>query len=489
MEINTSSCNTATLSPFVDSLLNPWNVSKIKHAYRRLGFSASQLDIDSALSQTPSQFIDAIVDGAINMPPTAAPFWADYSLSDFTDFETENEQYVFDWRLQAGNDFLTEGLRGRLAFFWTNHFVTELETYFYAPYLYKYYNLMQTYCIGNFKEFVSAIGKNSAMLLYLNGFENTNFNPNENYARELYELFTMGEGNGYTQQDIIETSRALTGYNHWADFGAEITFNASTFDDGIKIIFDQEGPWGYDDVITILFDERGTTIANTIITKLYKFLVSPTIDAVITQNVIEPLAIQLIDNNWELGPVLKTLLKSEHFFDERAVGVIVKSPFDIIYNFINETGFAYNDEIVNAFLYYAGLMGQEIFDPPDVAGWQRDETWINSSTLTGRWQLMELYLNYLFFDQELTEPFRQLAINITNDSNDPAFIARTMIDYFMSKELFTASDYDIATNILRWEIPQNYYDDMLWNLGWEQAPFQIYLLLKHIVRIPEFQLK
>lgn len=397
MELTTiPSCNTASLNPYIPSGSNPWNISKVQHAFRRLGFGGNILEIDDALNLTPSQFIDALVDNAAALPPTAAPFWGNYAISDFTEYEVDNNQYIFDWRLQSGNDILADNLRGRLAFFWMNHFVTELEVVFYAPYMYQYYNKMQTFALGNFREFTRAVGKDNMMLLYLNGFENTNNNPNENYARELFELFTLGEGNNYTQQDIVETSRALTGYNHWVEPGADITYDPSTFDDGIKMIFEQEGNWGYDDVINILFEQRSTQIAEFICEKLYTFFVSPSVDAIIRQDIIQPLAQTLITEDFNMIPMLKQLLKSEHFFDERALGVVIKSPMDVIFNYTTEGSFFVDDTLMDAFLYYAGLMGQEIYDPPDVSGWQRDETWINSSTLTGRWQLIELYIDYLF---------------------------------------------------------------------------------------------
>ena len=186
--------------------------------------------------------------------------------------------------------------------------------------------------------------------------------------------------------------------------------------------------------------------------------------------------------------MLRQLLKSEHFFDDRARGVVIKSPLDLIIGFTKDSEFLYNDELVEAFLYYAGLMGQEILDPPDVSGWQRDETWINASTLTGRWQLLDLYLDYLF-GQSQQYTFVDLARSLTNDSIDPAFIARTMVDYFVPKNLYTEGDYDTATVIFKADVPQNYYDDMTWNLNWSSAPFQVNFLLRHIFRIPEFQLK
>jgi len=363
-----------------------------------------------------------------------------------------------------------------------------LESVFYAPYMFQYYNMMQLNLLGNYKEFVRSVGTNNNMLLYLNGFENTNNDPNENFARELYELFTLGEGNNYTQDDITETARALTGYNHWVEPGADIYFDASTFDSGSKTIFNRTGNWGYDDVIDILFDERSTEIATHICRKLYRFFVSPDVDSVIESNIIDPLVQTLISNNFELAPMLKQLFKSEHFYDERALGVVIKSPFDVIFNFVNEGNFFTNPSLIDAFLYYAGLMGQEIYDPPDVSGWQRDEAWINSSTLTGRWQLMEIYLGFLF-DGGYEFSLVDLARDLSNDSNDPAFITQVMVDHFVSKTLHTLTDYDIATDIFKWEIPQNYYDDGTWNLSWTEAPYQCLLLLVHICRMPEFQLK
>mgnify|MGYP001230449370 FL=1 len=482
------SCNESTLTPYIPSGGNPWSTTKINHVYRRLGFGASQEAIDDALSLSPNDFIDNLVEEAINKPPTTTPFWGNYVIADFTDFDEENIQYIQDWKIQTGNDLITENLRGRLASFWMNHFVTDLETYNYSPYLFQYYNISQTYAIGNLKEFVREIGISSAMLIYLNGYENTNVEPNENYARELYELFTLGEGNNYTEQDITETAKALTGYNHWTGPGAPLYFDEVTWVDGEKTIFGQTGNWRYDDVIDILFQERATEIATHICTKLYRYFVSQEIDAVITDNVINPLAQTLVSNNFELAPMLKQLFKSEHFFDERALGVIIKSPFDITMQFINESGFFYNDELIEALIYFSGIYGQKLFKPPNVAGWQRDEDWISTSTLTGRWQFTELYLSILF-QNGLESTIVDFAKELTNDSNDPEYITEVLINHFMSKELYTLSDYTIATDIFKWEIPQNYYDDGLWNLDWEQAPYQVFLLLSHLATIPEFQLK
>ena len=483
-----TSCNTSGLEPYVPDGSNPWDESKAKHVFRRLAYGASQNRLNLALVLPPGQLIDNLVDAAYNMPPTSPPPWGYFSISDFTDFETENPEYIFDFRIQTGNEWVHQDMKGRMTFFWLNHFVTELEVYNYAPYLFQYFLVAETHALGNFKDFVRAIGLTPAMLLYLNGFENTHTEPNENYARELFELFTLGEGNGYTQEDIVETSKALTGYNHWDEPGAAIYFGISTFVDENKTIFGQTGNWDYDDVIDLLFQEKADLIALYICRKLYRFFVSPDVDATIESNVIAPLAQTFINNSFELVPVLKQLFKSEHFFDDRALGVTIKSPFDLIFQYINETEFLYNDLLMEAFLYYAGTLGQIIFDPPDVSGWQRDQDWISTSTLTGRWELFKAYLSVLL-DNGQTEAFRELAKNLSNDSIDPAYITQVIVDFLNAKPLFTTSDYDIATDIFKWEIPQNYYDEGLWNLDWEEAPFQVYLLLVHIATMPEFQLK
>ena len=489
MEVTTNPpCNTSLLDVYTPSGENPWTSQKIKHLYRRMAYGVNLAGIDAALPLTPSALIDTIVDAAVSLDPTPAPPWGYFSISDFTDFDTENPNYIEQWYLQTANDTIEQSLRAKLTMFWMNHFVTELESYTYAPYMFQYYNLMQTHALGNFKEFVRAVGVNSTMLVYLNGFENTSNNPNENYARELFELFTLGENNNYTQQDILEASRALTGYNHWDDPGAQIYFDQSTWDEGPKTIFGSEEFYTYDELIDTLFELRETEIAQFICTKLYKYFVSHEYDAITQEDIINPLAQTLIDVNFEMAPMLRQLFKSQHFFDERAFGVVIKSPYDVVFNYINEGNFFYDDGVLQGLIYYTGIIGQEIYNPPDVSGWQRDQDWINTATLSGRWQIMELFNGYLF-DLELQAQFIDLAIELSNDSDDPYVITKAVVDFFNSKELFTQEDYQTATSVLKWEIPQNYYDDGIWSLNYPTAPYQVFLLLNHMTKLPEFQLK
>ncbi len=481
------SCIQTSLQAYVPTLSNPWDKIKVRHAFRRIGYDANQRMINSALIQSPENFIDQLVNEAVNAPNWSEPDWANYTNDDYTslglNFDEETQNNHHELRLELMNQMLENGLRGRMLLFWSNHFVTELETYFTSNYLYEYYNTIETYAFGDFKEFVRAIGKTSAMLIYLNGFENREGDPNENYARELYELFTLGVDNGYTQNDIVETSKALTGFNHRQNYNwtYPIYFDQSTFDNSDKTIFSRTGNWGYDDVINILFEEKSALIANFICKKLYAYFVSPTIN----ENIVSEMA-NIFEQDFNIATVLKVLFKSEHFFDNKTIGTKIKSPFDLTMSYLKVTEFTIQDDYFDAFPWYNNIMGQYLFEPVDVAGWQGDKDWINSSTITVRWQILEWIVWHTW--HEYNEELRTFALDSSNNSNDPYIVTKSIVDRFVPQELFTQTDYQIATDIFKHDVPQNYYDDGLWNLNWGSVPNQVRLLLFHIIKMPEFQL-
>ena len=198
--------------------------------------------------------------------------------------------------------------------------------------------------------------------------------------------------------------------------------------------------------------------------------------------------------------MLSQLFKSQHFFDETAIGVIIKSPVDLYFNFLTETNFTHNDGLVLNILDAASLIGQRLFDPVDVAGWQRDREWISTNFMVGRWLTMETLVQ--LFYQEDTEQFRTLGIEATGPNgaieSDPAVVARAIIDKFLPKGLLTEADYTIAINVFREPFEDNavYADDpgnpsgiSSWNMLLEDANSQVLLLLLHLVKEPEFQLK
>ena len=219
-------CNESSLDLYVPSNTNPWDLSKIRFIYRRLGFGISNEKAKALLTKSPKELIDEIINSAKIMPLTPAPEWGFWNNAEINNSDYNQGYYKNLWQKQAFSNFLLDGFRERLTLFWSNHFVTEYYDYNQAQYLYQYHSRLQQYALGNYKEFVSAIGLEPAMLKYLNGYSNKKKAPNENYARELYELFTLGEGNGYTSTDITETSRALTGYNKYSNGnGSVIIFN------------------------------------------------------------------------------------------------------------------------------------------------------------------------------------------------------------------------------------------------------------------------
>lgn len=496
-------CNTSTLAPYT----TPLDKLRAAHLYRRLGFSASVQTIDQAVGQTAGTLVDNLINEALAIPPLAPPVWADWNNSNYPADDDlarqiRNTQRA-EWRLAYTNGLVTNNLRDRLSFFWSNHLVTELDIYDCNSFLYYYVNCLQRNSLGNFKTFVSEMGLTSAMLYYLDGVYNNGNNPNENYARELYELFTLGEGNGYTEQDIIETARALSGYVERGELGCEpVAFDATRHDAGTKTILGQTGNWGYDEVMDILFQERPNEIAGFICQKLYEFFVHPDSDddAGNAQAIISGMASTFVANNFELAPVLSQLFKSQHFFDEDAIGVIIKSPFDMYLNLLNESGFTFNDDTLNFVMSSSNLLGQTLFDPTDVAGWQRDRQWINTNFMIGRWLTSEVFLEAFY--QSDPEQFRTLAMDAVGaaDSNtsNPETVVRAIVDKLTPKGLLTQQDFDNAMDAFKIEdVPEDYYSpdyypggSGLWMLAVSQEPpLQVFLLLMHLSRQPEFQLK
>lgn len=496
-------CNTSSLAPYT----TPLDVQRAQHLYRRLGFSASVQTIDQATGQTAGALVDSLISQAQNMPLLAAPLWADWNNSNYPEDDEQRGQIIRsqqeEYKLAYTNSLLENNLRDRLSFFWSNHFVTELDVYNCNSFLYYYINCLQRNAIGNFKTFVSEIGLTSAMLYYLDGVYNNGNNPNENYARELYELFTLGEGNGYTEQDIIETAKALSGYVERGELGCEqVVFDASKFNTGNKTIFGRTGNWGYDDVIDILFEERANEIGYFICKKLYEFFVHPdsTDEANNAKTIIDGLTTTFIGNNFELAPVLGQLFKSQHFFDDEAIGVIIKSPFDLYLNFIKETSFSHNATTIGSAINYSGMLGQDLFDPFDVAGWQRNRDWINTNFMIGRWLTMETIIDGFY--QENSEQFRAFAMDAVGPGNsntsNPQIVVQAIVDKITPKGLFTQQDFDNAmSSFLIEDVPEEYYSpdfypggDSTWVLSmWPSVPLQVQLLLRHLSRQPEFQLK
>jgi len=426
--------------------------SKVRHLHNRIAFGNNTSVIGSALAQSPSSYIDALIDDAMAIPSTVAPTWVpldpvDYEANGFTYGEDENNDLLDETQYAFIKELIDNGVRGRLTLFWHNHFVTIAHEYGFAGYAFRYFLALQRNSFGNFRTFLTEMGLDNAMLKFLNGFESTVESPNENYARELYELFALGEGNGYTEDDIVETSRALTGYNEYINGeNSNIIFNEVNFDVEDKTIFEQTGNWGYHDVIDILFDQKSELIARYICEKIYINFVSPEVDDIIRTNIINPLAVIFISNNFEIAPVLKTLFKSAHFFDEKARNTIIKSPLDLIIQFITTTGFNFGDyDIYKEFVKNASrVFDQDIMNPPTV---------------------------------------------FSGNSNDADVVTKAIFEALMAEVPYTLDDFETGIDIFKSSVPSNYFEDDIWTLAFEGVPLQVRDLIEYIVSLPDYQLK
>jgi uncharacterized protein (DUF1800 family) len=489
-------CAVGSLDVYSPSAEIPWNEERVKHLYRRIGFGASREMIENALVQNPAALIDQLIDEALVKPNFPRPDWADWAISDYDpdDILAQILQQHYEIITYWGSEFHNDNaIRAKLMLFWSNHFVTKIENYNCASYNYDYFRMLESYSLGNFRDFAHEIGTSPAMLLFLNGVQNTRFQPNENYARELLELFTLGRDNNYTQGDIEEAARALTGWNGFTENCAPITFVPQFHDPGQKTIFGRTGAWNYDDLIELIFTERATECSNYVCSLIYNHYVNREPN----EDIIAGMAQVFLDNNFEIAPVLRVLFKSEHFFDEAHFGGVIKSHIESVYGFIKESEYPINEaDIPGAFpnrphlsIHFANSdLGQALFNPPDVAGWPGDRDWINSSSLTNRWNVSDFFI-FDFFQNHRNALILWVQ-SLVGNTNDPYVITKRVIDFLISKELQSEQDYENGVMAFKWEVPENYFEDGSWNLDWDQeiVGAQIAFLMRYISRLPEFQL-
>lgn len=481
-----------TLEPYVPSPDKPWNRRRVQHLYQRLGYGARPADLN--LDRSPSELVDYLLDSVQELPPPEVPYWAEWTNEDYPDddgetYFTVKGEFFRRWLAEAADPALS--IRNKLALFWHNHFVTEEEVYNCNSYMWSYYELLHRFALGNFRTFVEEMGKNPAMLIYLNGNLNVAGEPNENYARELMELFTMGENNGYTQDDIVEMARALTGWrlNMYGCYN-NVTFDPAYFDAGQKMIFNQIGYWDYEAVHQLIFLGRSAEVSEFICGKLYRFLVYEEPDPLILQEMAQTFR----DNNWEIAPVIRQLLKSEHFFEERFMAARIKSPIECLVGLVHRMGATagnnYNDDFVGYLMYGASELGQEVYNPVDVAGWQEHHSWLTENTLTARWGLTTnmMYSLLYFNDGALRQPLRQLAISLVGqEEQNPEVVTQALAEYFLN-QLLPPEQLETATLYFKGEVPENYFEDGTWSLNYGEVPEQIANLLTYLIRLPEWQL-
>ena len=280
-------------------------------------------------------------------------------------------------------------LEEKLALFWHGHFATGYRTIENSYHMFLQNMFFRKHAMGNFKEdLVRGIIHDPAMIQYLNNHQNKKQAPNENLARELMELFTLGEGVGYDEDDIKEGARCLTGYTVEDD---EFAFRTSNHDTGTKRIFGRTGNFDGDDFVDLIFTRP--SVSKYIINKLYTFFVNdlPHGETIASKNFVISLANIFKRNDWELKPVIETIFLSEHFYDDSNVNAIIKSPVQLIVQAARTLNPPQRSKMIRTLAISSDVMGQRLFAPPSVKGWDGGRTWINTSTMFMRQNTL-LYL-------------------------------------------------------------------------------------------------
>ena len=267
----------------------------------------------------------------------------------------------------------------RLTLFWHNHFVSELRKVRDPELMWRQNELFRRHAAGSFRALLREVSTDAAMVIYLDSQQNRRRAPNENFARELYELFTLGEGH-YTETDIKETARALTGWRV-ARIPGTVSFVSRQHDPGEKTIFGETGLHDVDDVIRIVLERP--RVAEHIVESLWREFVSPDLVAGETQR----LAAVFRDADYRLAPLYKALLESPAFWVDTNRGALFRSPVDLVVGTARVLGLF---DVPPQSLSRAMVgMGQNLLDPPNVKGWPGGERWITSDALLTRHQFLE----------------------------------------------------------------------------------------------------
>ena len=413
--------STTTLAPYAGA----FGTTELSHLLRRTLFGLTKADLAAFSGMTLDQSLTALLTlSAAPSPPLNA-----YNDANFTDADIPAGQ---TWVNAAANTNSVNAnsrrrknfkqwwvglmlnqernLTEKMALFWHNHFATQTYIYSDARYAYKHHALLRANALGNFKTLTRQITTDPAMLNYLNGNTNTKNAPNENYGRELQELFTVGKypAPWYTEDDVKAAARVLTG---WKIDSNAITsyFDGTKHDTNDKLfsafynnttitgVSGTNGALETDQLMDMIF--TSTETAKNICRKLYRWFVYYVIDTQVETDIITPMANLIVQNNWDIVPALRALLKSEHFFDVLNMGCHIKNPVDHLigvarqFNIVFPTSAILTDQYKGWKIVADALaiLTMDPGDPPNVAGWtayyqapQFHEQWINSDTLPSR---------------------------------------------------------------------------------------------------------
>ena len=449
------------------SKISEWDEDSARHLLARTLFGYNKQDVEFALSHTLDDFVDNHL--LADQPAPPQPF---YWVNDPNgENNTERTRELIYWWY---NLMLTQGysIRERMVLFWHNHYVSEISKVGLPQRMYWQNKLFRDYAMGNIQDLTKTVTIDPAMLIYLDGQRNRKGAPNENYARELMELFTLGIGN-YTEQDIQEAARALTG---WRVDGLTSYFTESRFDDGIKTFLGQTGNFNHNDVVDIIFTQPAAAIF--FCRELYNEFMHVAHD----EQSIAAMAQILRDNDYELRPVLSTLLKSVMFHTDEVRGAKIKSPVELMIGTMRQFNVTTPDYVYIRTV--AAQTKQELLAPPNVSGWDGDKVWINTTTLPAR---------HIFTDA---------VINGKKPGGGDLTFQLNLVEYvqtFNSSEDAVQLIDDLAKIFLQFPLSENRKEYLLntlldgaavydWSTNDPEAENRLKLFFKALMRLSEYQL-
>jgi uncharacterized protein (DUF1800 family) len=473
----------AGLEPYLPSPEQPWDEFRAAHLLRRTLIGPKPQEISEALKITPEAVVDRLIEiPFLSLFPTPPAAWVNEDplprdSADRSKIERERVDEIRTWWMEliVNQDF---SIRERMTLFWHNHFATQAKDVKRPQWMFMQNVLLRKHSVGNFKTLVEGITHDPAMIYYLDSNTNKVGAPNENFARELMELFTLGVGN-YTEDDIAHAARALTG---WTVRGRDAVFVNRRHDKGTKRFLGREGVFNQQDIIDIIFEQDAT--AEFICNKLYQEFVYEFPD----KSIVSQLAQLLRHNNYEIKPVLKTLLTSAHFFDRATIGAKIKTPIELTAGTARTLGLEAGKDIRGEYLFMlADTLGQKLLDPPNVAGWPGYRVWVSTTTLPERHEMTDELVDgtprrfgRLFYDMK--KPNSVDFIKLFPEPYDAVKLVAAVGECLTAfkvdeerKELFLATLLEGA----------DVYD---WNPDDPNAIRRITNLLKLIFELPEYQL-
>lgn len=270
-----------------------------------------------------------------------------------------------------------EQMREKMAFFWHGHFAARVAN---PKFNRQLLNTIRKNALGNFKDLLFLVSQSPAMLSFLNNQQNKKDHPNENFAREVMELFTMGRGN-YTEKDIREAARAFTGWSY--DKEGNFKERKNLHDEGAKTFLDKTGYFSGSDVLHIILEQK--TTARFITTKIYRFFVNEKVD----QGIVNKLSTDFYNSGYDIKKLMTDIFSASWFYDQKNMGNKIKSPIELMAGIMRILPMHIQNP--ENLIVYQKLLGQMLLYPPNVAGWPNGKSWIDSSTLMIRLQVPQIW--------------------------------------------------------------------------------------------------